>query len=65
MLNQGVIDVLIDGTQVFSRDDNKSQYAVRALKQYMTELSNAVKVAADQGKCFDVAMKEIKLPTEG
>jgi len=37
MLDQHAIDVLIDGTQVFSREDNKSQYAVRALKQYMEE----------------------------
>jgi len=37
MLNQHSIDVLIDGTQVFSRDDNKSQYAIHALKQYMEE----------------------------
>jgi ABC-type Na+ efflux pump permease subunit len=36
-LNQQNIDVLIDGSQVYSRDDNKSQYAVRALKQYMEE----------------------------
>jgi ABC-type Na+ efflux pump permease subunit len=35
MLNQHVIDVLIDGTKVFSRNDNKSQYAIHALKQYM------------------------------
>jgi glyoxylase-like metal-dependent hydrolase (beta-lactamase superfamily II) len=35
---------------------------VRNLKQYMTDLSTAVKQAADQGKCFDGAMKEIKLP---
>ena len=35
---------------------------VRELKQYMTELSDAVKAAADQVKCFDTAMKEIKLP---
>lgn len=35
---------------------------VRELKQYMTDLSDAVKVAANQGKCFDAAMKEIKLP---
>jgi glyoxylase-like metal-dependent hydrolase (beta-lactamase superfamily II) len=35
---------------------------VRDLKQYMTDLSDAVKVAANQGKCFDTAMKEIKLP---
>ena len=38
LLNQHIIDVLIDGTQVFSREDNKSQYAVRALKQYMEEV---------------------------
>jgi len=35
---------------------------VRELKQYMMDLSDAVKVAANQGKCFDAAMKEIKLP---
>jgi hypothetical protein len=37
LLNDHSIDVLIDGTQVFSRDDHKSQYAIRALKQYMEE----------------------------
>ncbi len=37
LLDQRSIDVLIDGDQVFSRDDHKSQYAVRALKQYMEE----------------------------
>ncbi|MGE0736572.1 MAG: MBL fold metallo-hydrolase [Alphaproteobacteria bacterium] len=31
-------------------------------KQYMTDLSAAVKQAADAGKCTDTAMKEIKLP---
>jgi glyoxylase-like metal-dependent hydrolase (beta-lactamase superfamily II) len=31
-------------------------------KQYMTDLSDAVKLAADQGKCWDRAMQEIKLP---
>jgi glyoxylase-like metal-dependent hydrolase (beta-lactamase superfamily II) len=35
---------------------------VRELKQYMVDLSNAVKVAASQGKCFDAAMQEVKLP---
>jgi len=35
LLEQKNIDVLIDGTQVFSREDEKSQYAIRALKQYM------------------------------
>jgi len=37
MLDRRVIDVLIDGTQVFSRNDDKSQYATHALKQYMEE----------------------------
>ena len=35
---------------------------VRALKGYMTDLKDAVKVASDAGKCFDTAMKEVKLP---
>lgn len=35
LLEQHVIDVLIEGSQVVSRNDDKSQYAVRALKQYM------------------------------
>ncbi|HSD52345.1 MAG TPA: hypothetical protein VLG48_13155 [Candidatus Methylomirabilis sp.] len=35
---------------------------VRNLKQYMTDLSDAVKQAADQGKCWDSAMQENKLP---
>jgi glyoxylase-like metal-dependent hydrolase (beta-lactamase superfamily II) len=35
---------------------------VRNLKQYMTDLSDAVRTAASQGKCFDAAMKEVKLP---
>ena len=35
---------------------------VRALKDYMTDLSNAVRQAAAEGDCFDQAMKEIKLP---
>jgi glyoxylase-like metal-dependent hydrolase (beta-lactamase superfamily II) len=44
------------GGRLGTKDD------VRALKQYMTDLSDAVRVAANQGKCFDTAMKEIKLP---
>lgn len=44
------------GGRLGTKDD------VRALKAYMTDLSDAVKAAADQGKCFDTAMKEIKLP---
>jgi glyoxylase-like metal-dependent hydrolase (beta-lactamase superfamily II) len=35
---------------------------VRALKGYMTDLKEAVRVAAAEGKCFDQAMKEVKLP---
>ena len=34
LLEQHVIDVLIHGTDVISRDDDKSQFAIRALKQY-------------------------------
>jgi ABC-type Na+ efflux pump permease subunit len=37
LLNEHIIDVWIDGTQVFSRDDNKSQYAIHAIKQYMEQ----------------------------
>jgi ABC-type Na+ efflux pump permease subunit len=37
MLNQRIIDVVVDSSQVFSRDDNKSQYAIHALKQYLEE----------------------------
>ncbi|HEX9278781.1 MAG TPA: hypothetical protein VGA51_20600 [Casimicrobiaceae bacterium] len=35
---------------------------VRNLIQHTNDLSAAVKAAADQGKCFDQAMAEIKLP---
>jgi len=44
------------GGRLGTKDD------VRELKQYMTDLSDAVRAAANQGKCFDAAMKEIKLP---
>ena len=44
------------GGRLGTRDD------VRALRQYMVDLSDAVKQAADQGKCFDQAMKEVRLP---
>ncbi|MGD8403695.1 MAG: ABC transporter permease [Anaerolineales bacterium] len=37
LLEQRSIDVLIDGVNVISRSDDKSQYAVRALKLYMEE----------------------------
>ena len=39
-----------------SKDD------VRNLKQYMIDLKEAVREPAAQGKCFDTAMKEVKLP---
>jgi len=35
LLDEKVIDVFINGADVISRADDKSQYAVRALKQYM------------------------------
>ncbi len=43
LLEQKTIDVLIVGSQVFEREDDKSQYAVRALKQYM-EKSELIRV---------------------
>ena len=36
-LDQHVIDLWVDGPQVISRADDQSQYAVRALKQYMEQ----------------------------
>ena len=44
------------GGRLGTKDD------VRAAKQYLTDLSEAVKQAALAGKCFDTAIKEIKLP---
>jgi glyoxylase-like metal-dependent hydrolase (beta-lactamase superfamily II) len=44
------------GGRLGTKDD------VRAHRQYLQELSDAVKQAALQGKCFDDAIKEIKLP---
>ena len=35
---------------------------VRAQKQYLLDLNEAVRVAAAQGKCWDAAMAELKLP---
>ena len=35
---------------------------VRNTLAYTRDLSAAVKKAADEGKCFDNAMKEVKLP---
>jgi glyoxylase-like metal-dependent hydrolase (beta-lactamase superfamily II) len=44
------------GGRLGTKDD------VRNLKQYMTELGDAVRQAAEQGKCWDQAMKEVRLP---
>ena len=44
------------GGRLGTKDD------VRAQIQYMNDLSAAVKSAAEQGKCFDPAVQEIKLP---
>jgi glyoxylase-like metal-dependent hydrolase (beta-lactamase superfamily II) len=35
---------------------------VRAYKQYLVDLNDAVKTAAAAGKCWDAAMAEVKLP---
>jgi len=35
---------------------------VRAYKQFYLDLNEAVRVAASQGKCWDAAMAEVKLP---
>jgi glyoxylase-like metal-dependent hydrolase (beta-lactamase superfamily II) len=35
---------------------------VRNLRQYMTDLQEAVRAAENEGKCFDAAIREIKLP---
>lgn len=35
---------------------------VRNLQQYMGDLAAEVKKVADEGKCYDTAMKEVKLP---
>jgi glyoxylase-like metal-dependent hydrolase (beta-lactamase superfamily II) len=44
------------GRQIGTKED------VRIDLDYLKDLSAAVKQAADQGKCFDAAEKEIKLP---
>jgi glyoxylase-like metal-dependent hydrolase (beta-lactamase superfamily II) len=43
------------GGRLGTKDD------VRNLKQYMSDLSDAARQAAEQGKCWDTAMKEVKL----
>jgi len=44
------------GGRLGTKDD------VRAQRQYLNDLSAAVRTAAGQGKCFDAAMQEVKLP---
>jgi glyoxylase-like metal-dependent hydrolase (beta-lactamase superfamily II) len=44
------------GGRLGTKDD------VRTLQTYMQDLSAAVKQAATQGKCWDTAMQEVKLP---
>jgi len=46
----------IPGGRLGTKDDVRAQLA------YMSDLSQAVREAAAQGKCWDAAMKEIKLP---
>jgi glyoxylase-like metal-dependent hydrolase (beta-lactamase superfamily II) len=44
------------GGRMGTKDD------VRALKQYMLDLSEEVRNAANRGRCFDDAMREVRLP---
>jgi len=44
------------GGRMGTKDD------VRAVKEYLTDLSNATRELASQGKCFDEAMRTLKLP---
>jgi len=44
------------GGRMGTKDD------VRAVKEYLTDLSNATRELANQGKCFDEAMRTLKLP---
>jgi glyoxylase-like metal-dependent hydrolase (beta-lactamase superfamily II) len=44
------------GGRMGTKDD------VRALKQYLTDLSSATRELSDQGKCFDEAIKSLQLP---
>jgi glyoxylase-like metal-dependent hydrolase (beta-lactamase superfamily II) len=46
----------IPGGRFGTKDDVRAQLA------YMRDLSNAVREAASQGKCWDAAMKEVRLP---
>ncbi len=44
------------GGRMGTKDD------VRALRDYLTDLSNATRELAGEGKCFDEAMRTLKLP---
>lgn len=44
------------GGRLGTKDD------VRNLKQYMTDLRDAVRTAESEGRCYDTAIREIKLP---
>jgi glyoxylase-like metal-dependent hydrolase (beta-lactamase superfamily II) len=44
------------GGRMGTKDD------VRAVKEYLTDLSNATRELARQGKCFDEAIRTLKLP---
>jgi glyoxylase-like metal-dependent hydrolase (beta-lactamase superfamily II) len=44
------------GGRMGTKDD------VRALKQYLTDLSSATRELSDQGNCFDEAIKSLQLP---
>jgi glyoxylase-like metal-dependent hydrolase (beta-lactamase superfamily II) len=56
----------LDWTQLIAGHPRQSGVGskedVRALKQYMIDLKEVVRVAAGEGKCFDTAMRDIKLP---
>ena len=44
------------GGRLGTKDD------VRNLREYMSDLSEAARVAANEGKCYDTAMAKVKLP---
>ena len=44
------------GGRMGTKDD------ARAVKEYLTDLSNATRELANQGRCFDEAMRTLKLP---
>ena len=44
------------GGRLGTKDD------VRNLREYMSDLSEAARIAANEGKCYDTAMAKVKLP---